>query len=181
MSTQADRNLLGERIRRRRPSFEAALERIDASTLPERAARVRWLNKILPRGGMMMPSDSHFIFTETRSTFVAGYFIATTVLASAFAEHWMAGTLSSRGFEKEAARGLSACIKCARGNKLWPDFILDRLDRLRRVRNPFVHLKDYSHPYNLTQRSWLVRRHPGDVAEEDAKFALETIFALVER
>lgn len=79
----------------------------------------------------MMPSDSHFVFTEARSTFVAGYFIATAVLASAFAEHWMASTLSSRGFEKEAARGLGACIKCARENNIWPDFILDRLDRPR--------------------------------------------------
>lgn len=174
------RDLLGQTIRKRRRAYEAALERRDAATVTERAARVRWLNKVLPKGGMLMPSDSHFVFTEARSTFVDGYFIATTILASAFAEHWLAGVLSSKGFEKEAARGLSACIQCARKNGLWPEFVLDRLDRLRRVRNPFVHLKEFSHPHNLTQRSWLAKRDPGEVVEEDARFALETIFALVQ-
>lgn len=135
---------------------------------------------MLPKGGMLMPSDSAIVFTEARSTFVDGYFIAATVLAAAFAEHWMSGVLSSKGFEKEAARGLSSCIRCARRNGLWAEFILDRLEHLRQIRNPFIHLKEFAHPYNLSQRSWGAGRAPGDVVEEDAKFALETILTLAQ-
>jgi hypothetical protein len=127
-----------------------------------------------------MPSDSFFVFTEARSTYVDGYFIATVVLAASFAEHWMSGVLTARGFEKEADRGLAACIRCARKHELWPDLILNRLEHLRRIRNPFVHLKELSHPYSLSQRSYMKLRDPGDVIEEDARFALETIFALVQ-
>lgn len=175
---ESETDLLGSRIRRRRPAYEVALERRDAQTRPERAARVRWLNKNLP-AWMGMPSDSWFVFNEAKSTYVDGYFIATVVLASAFAEHWLSGRLSAQGFDKEAGRGLAACIRCARKHQAWPDFILDRLDRLRRIRNPFIHLKGFDHDHNLSQRSWLDMKHPGEVAAEDAKFALETVLALV--
>lgn len=127
-----------------------------------------------------MPSDSAVVFAEAKSTFVDGYFIASTVLSAAFAEHWMSGVLAAKGFEREAARGLSSCIQCARKNGLWSDFILDRLDHLRQIRNPFVHLKEFNHPYNLSQRSWGSRRDPGKVVQEDAMFALETILALAQ-
>ncbi len=180
MKSTDEQDLLGKPVRRRRPAFELALQKKDALTLSERAARARWLKTILPKGGLLMPSDSSFVLTEARSAFVDGYHIAATVMASAFAEHWLAGVLGSKGFDKQAKQGLAACIECARRNELWPDYILDRLDHLRKIRNPFVHLKDYSHPFNLSRRSWGSERTPEDVVEEDAKFALETVFALVQ-
>ena len=172
-------DLFGKKAKKRRPAYEAALERRDRQTLSTRAARVRWVGRNLPKGGMLLPSDSLFVFTEARSTFVDGYFIATVVLAAAFAEHWMAGILTGRGFGAECKAGLRACITCARMHDVWPDFVLARLDHLQSIRNPFIHLKDFSHPHALAQRSWLKGRTPEDVLEQDAKEALESIFALV--
>jgi hypothetical protein len=128
---------------------------------------------------MGMPSDTWFVFGEATSAFIYGHFVATIVLSAAFAEHWIAGHLEARGFSKEASRGLDSCIKCARRQRLWNDFVLDRLDHLRRIRNPFVHLKEYTHAHSLTQRSWHRGLDPDEVAEADAKHALETLSALV--
>lgn len=172
------KDLFGREVKTRRPPYEAALEKRDVWTRPKRATRVRWLKQKLP-GGMGMPMDTWFVFNEATSAFIDGYFVATTVLSAAFAEHWIAGQLEPRGFRKEASRGLDSCIKCARREKLWPDFLLDRLDHLRKIRNPFVHLKEYTHEHSLTQRSWHKGLDADEVAEADAKHALETISALV--
>jgi hypothetical protein len=129
---------------------------------------------------MAMPSETLFVFQEARATFVDGHFVATVVLAAAFAEHWMAGQLEPRGFIKEAAGGLASCIRCARQNHVWPDFLLDRLDYLRKIRNPFVHLKEFSHEHSLSQRSWKRKLAVSEMAEADARHALETVFALVQ-
>lgn len=173
-------DLFGKRTKKRRPAYEAALERRDRATLSERAERVRWVSRKIPKGGMGLPSDSLFVFTEARSTFVEGYFIATVVLSAAFAEHWMTGILSARGYVKECRGGLRACIACARKGEIWPELVLDRLDHLQTIRNPFIHLKDFDHSHTLTQRSWMMGHDPADVLEKDAEEALETIFALVE-
>jgi hypothetical protein len=44
------KDLFGKPVRQRRPRYEAALERGEKKTLPERAARVRWLSGVIPRG-----------------------------------------------------------------------------------------------------------------------------------
>lgn len=173
------RDLFGNKKVRRRPAFEAALEKRDQATLSDRAARVRWVNRHIPKGGMLLPSDSLFVFTEARSTFIDGYFIGTIVLAAAFAEHWMTGILTSRGFARECKNGLRACIACGRRHEVWPEVILTRLDHLQSIRNPFIHLKDFEHIHNVAQRSWARGRTPEEVLEEDAREALESIFSLV--
>jgi hypothetical protein len=172
------KDLFGRELKTRRPAYEAALEKRDSWTRPQRAARVRWLKQKLP-GGMGMPMDTMFVFNEATSSFIDGYFVATIVLSSAFAEHWIAGHLEARGLSKEASRGLDSCIQSARRLRMWPDLILDRLDYLRKVRNPFVHLKKYTHEHSLNQRSYHRGLDAGEVAEADAKHALETVSALV--
>jgi hypothetical protein len=173
-------DLFGKKPKQRRPAYEASLERRDRTTLVERAERVRWIRRKLPKVGMGLPSDSSFVFTEARSTFVDGYFIATLVLAAAFAEHWMTGILSRRGYGGECRRGLRACISCARKYDVWPELVLGRLAHLQTIRNPFIHLKDFDHSHTLTQRSWMRGHSPAEVLEHDAKDALEAIFTLVQ-
>jgi len=174
------KDLFGLERRSPRPAYEAALEERDKLTRPSRAARVRWLKQKLPSGGLGMPGDTWFVFSEARSTFVEGYFVATVVLSAAFAEHWMIGQLEVRGFAKDARTGLAGCVRCARRECLWSDFLLDRVDYLRTIRNPFVHLKEMGHEHSLTGRSWTRKIATEELAEGDAKHSLETIFALVQ-
>ena len=96
------RDLLVTSIRPRRPRYEAALERLDRASLEERATRVRWIAKIIPRNILMtMPFQTFVVFQEVKATYIAGQFVATITLAAAFIEHWFALNLVSIGLAKK--------------------------------------------------------------------------------
>ena len=176
----ADKDLFGNPLRPRRRRYEATLAASDKETLSERAARLRWLSSVSPRVYMLgLQIETAIVLQETQVSFVNGSFVAVIVLAGAFMEHWFAGSLAKRGFEKEASRGLAAAIKCARVNKLVDPLILDGADRLRLIRNPFVHLKDHDHEYTIGQR--MMKPQPRDILsmlESDAKDAVVAMFAV---
>jgi hypothetical protein len=173
-------DLFGKPVRQRRPRYEAALERADAKTLPDRAGRVRWLSKVIPRDRTFgMPLETGLIFEEAKSSFVYGNYVAVIVLAAAFVEHWFIASLDSRGYHKEASQGLAAAISCARVNDMVSPLILDKADHLRLIRNPFVHLKSLDHEHTITRRMAKSRQfHIGEVLVADAKEALTAMYGV---
>ena len=149
----ANKDLFGNRQRERRPRYEASLAVSDRQTLPEQAARVRWLSSVIPKALTLGVSiETAIVLEETKRSFVDGNFVSVVVLSAAFMEHWFVGKLTARGYHKEAEQGLGASIKCARANKLVDPLILEKADRVRLIRNPFVHLKDYDHEFTVAQR-----------------------------
>ena len=131
-------DLLGKPLRQRRPKYEAALERHELRQVPDRAERVRWLSQVIPRsGGYLMPLESMRVFQEAKDCFVYGQYVATVVLASAFAEHWLGGLLQASGHEKVATQGLAAIVAHYRERGALPPILCEQLDTLRRIRNPF--------------------------------------------
>jgi len=172
-------DLLGKPLRQRRPKYEAALERHELRQVPDRAERVRWLSQVIPRsGGYLMPLESMRVFQEAKDCFVYGQYVATVVLASAFAEHWLGGLLQASGHEKVATQGLAAIVAHYRERGALPPILCEQLDTLRRIRNPFVHLKDFDHPHNLGQRMLKRQTHPDSILEADAKLALTTMYSV---
>jgi len=179
MGRRVDRDLFGKPIKRRRPRYEWSLGRAENSTLPVRAARIRWLATKLPRNRTyMMPQETFYVFDEAKSSFVYGCFVATTVLCAAFVEHWLAGQLVDIGFAKEAGRGLASMLDCCRKHDFLNSPVLIRIERLRTIRTPFLHLKQFDHPHTIGQRTLRDRRHPFSVMEEDAKESLITMYAV---
>ena len=82
------KDLFGKPVRKRRPRYEAALEKHDRKTLRDRAARVRWLSGTIPRNLMIGASlETVLVFEEAKDSFVYGNFVAAVVLAAAFVEH----------------------------------------------------------------------------------------------
>jgi len=175
-----EKDLFGNPVRQRRPRYEASLERGEKKTLPERAARVRWLSRVIPRDRMFgMPMETALVFEEAKASFVYKNFVAVIVLAAAFIEHWFLAGLEARGYHKEASQGLAAAINCARRNNLVDSIILDKADRLRLIRNPFVHLKEFDHKHRIGQRIFTTRNF--DVTallENDAKEALIAMYGV---
>ena len=179
MRNREQRTLFGKRRVERRPRYEAAIERQDRRQIPARAARVRWLKEVVPRNvGYILPVETAFVFEEARSCFVYGHFVATIVLAAAFLEHWLISNLNSRGFEKEASRGLAAAIKFARKNKFADPIVLDKAEHLRLIRNPFVHLKESDHEHNLTRRTVKSGTDPWVQSEIDARESIMAMYAV---
>lgn len=173
------KDLLGEPIRRKRPKYEAALERREIRSVPERAERIRWLSSVMPQNvGYMMPLESSRVFQEAKDCFVYGQFVATMVLASSFVEHWLAGLLDAQGQQKIASRGLAAIIEHYREKHLLSKVVCDKVDSLRQKRNPFVHLKAFDHPHGLGQRMLRVRTPPDTILEADAKDALVAMYSV---
>lgn len=175
----APKDLFGHPLRQRRPRYEATLEKADKRMLSERAARARWLAEVIPKRTYFgMPIETFYVLDETTSSFIYGNYVAVIVLATSFVEHWFTAQLSERGYQKEAARGLSASIKTARSQNIVDVIILDKADRLRLIRNPFVHLKPFENEHNLGSRSLRLGAHPKTILEQDAKDAIIALYAV---
>ena len=178
-SSGGQKDLLGKPIHERRPKYEAALERHELRSVPERAERLRWLSSVIPQNvGYMMPLESARVFQEARECFVYGQFVGSMVLAASFVEHWLSALLQNRGEQKTAANGLAAIIDYCREHELLPPVICDKVDSLRKKRNPFVHLKSFDHPHGLGQRMLQERTHPLTILETDAKDALVAMYSV---
>ena len=168
------RDLFGKTVRQRRPRYEFALEKQDRKTRADRAGRVRWLSDTIPKNLMFgTPVETALVFEEATASFVHGNFVAAVVLAAAFVEHWFVASLIARGYHKEASQGLAAGIGCARANNLVSPLILEKADRLRLIRNPFVHLKSFDHQHGIGQRMAKTRNFDiRALLESDAKEAI---------
>lgn len=90
----------------------------------------------------------------------------------------LAGHLGAIGFAKEGARGLASMLGCCRKHDFLDPLILNRIERLRTIRNPFMHLKAFDHPHTIGQRTLRDRRHPFSAMEEDAKESLTRMYAV---
>jgi hypothetical protein len=166
-------DLLGRRITKPRSRLAMSLAKYDRDCFDDRLERLRWLQQVLPSGySYVMPPETAYIFGEIKNVFVDGAFIATILLSAAFIEHWLSSLARSKGFEREAARGLSATIKCLRREGLVHDYLLEKADALRKLRNPFVHLQAFENPDRVTQRAILEGKHPIVILEESAKQAV---------
>jgi hypothetical protein len=124
------------------------------------------------------PGRNSLLFEEAKSCFVYGHFVAAIVLAAAFVEHWLISNLNSRGFQKEASRGLAGAIKFARKNKFADPIVLDKAEQLRLIRNPFVHLKEFDHEHTLTQRTGKHQTDPWTQSESDARESIIAMYAV---
>lgn len=174
-----DRDLFGKPIRRRRSKYEIGLERFDDDTRAERALRLRWVDKSIPRGfSMAGPYETMLIFREAKDCYIAGHLAAALVLAAAFIEHWMSGFIGSQGFQAEAKRGLAACVECARRNAFLSEAVLLKMDHLREIRNPFVHLKPMDHEHIVTRRMLRARIATEELMDQDAREALSLMFTI---
>src|SRR5450759_2623688 len=170
-------DLFGKPIRTRRPRYEASLERAEIRAVPVRAERVRWVAKAIPKNtGFVMGMDTFYVFEEAKSCYIYGHFVATVLMAASFIEHWFSGKLHQRGLHKEAYAGLASAVACARRKGLVPGALLDRIDRLRLIRNPFAHLKDMDHEHSLGARSIAAKKHPDQVLDQDAREALSLMY-----
>jgi len=173
------KNLFGEHVPKPRAQYEAALERADKRQNASRAARARWLKRTIPKNvSYVLPVETALVFEEAKSCFVYGHFVAAIILAASFIEHWMTSNLQQSGHHKEASRGLAAAIRFARRTHLLDPIVLDQADRLRLIRNPFVHLKEFDHEHTITQRAGRYRTDPWTLSERDAQEALIAMYAV---
>jgi hypothetical protein len=179
------KDLFGNSERKKLSSLENSLRKYDRESFAERFKRLKYLNKIFPSGyGLLADPETVYIFDEVKMAFINGEMISTILLAQAFIERKIQSHYHSAGFETIATKGLKAIIDHARKNKTINDFILDKINILRQKRNPFVHLKEYDHEHNLSQRLYKnikekkVNTHPLQIIEQDSREAIEIMYLI---
>lgn len=176
------RDLFGRRRRIHRTRAEIYLHKYDRDTYLIRLERLEWISKVFPKGsGMLAPPETVYIFDEIKMTYLNGQHISTILLAAAFLEHWLSGRLRDRGYIREAERGLKSIIECMRKHSLLDTFLLRKADRLRKIRNPFVHMKECDHEARIFRRALKERTDPFILLERDAREAITLVFEIVTR
>lgn len=116
------------------------LEAADAISRPARHLRLRLLDALSQGRTFMLPAEMGFLFREVRSSFVNGEFTATIFLALSFIEHWLVPRVVLRQGSKKAARnGVAAVLDYLRDSQELPPFLIEQIDHLREIRNPFTH------------------------------------------
>lgn len=137
--------------------------------------RISWLGKRLRENDLYLLQDGAFsklLFNEILECFVGGQFIATIALGFSFIERTIAGRLSHIG-EKAAAKGCSKqLIEAALQRKWLTQTERDHIDELRALRNPIVHLREYSRILPEVKAA-LNARSAAQMLETDAKQILE--------
>lgn len=152
-----------------------ALVRSDEMTREERARRLEWLAPHMGGPGAISGAvEALALLEEARVCFIQGQFIATLLVATSFIEHTLAEELEGE-FPLKKRPTVEDLIKAARTKLSVPVDLLDRTDRIRRLRNPYTHLRPTNDPDRLGNRYREERRHPNAVMEDDAKLAISTM------
>ncbi|WP_141217890.1 hypothetical protein [Bordetella genomosp. 5] len=154
----------------------AYLKRKDAGSRSDRANRLRWISEQHINVGYLGRAETAAIFEEARSSYVHGNFIATLILALAYAEHVINDALPPRP-SHERSPTLASAVNKARAAKLFPDDLLDEIAVMNDFRNPFVHRRSASDPDTIGQRVSSRKSHPATILEQDARDALLIMYS----
>ena len=172
-----DRDLFGNEIDVPKDSVELDLTEYDQSTFDERLARLKYFHRVYPEGyGFLMSMEAAYLFEEARRAFVNGELVGTILLVQAFIEHWLGGQLC--GKIKKENPGLDDILKHLRSEGRVNKWLIDQVDALRKLRNPFVHPKPFDHTHNLSRKMAAEHKSPDEILDKAAKEALAIMYQI---
>jgi len=166
----------------RLPSLEEIrreFAREDAKSRKDRAHCYRKLLKLFPMGGGMlifggMPAT--FALEEVWRSYIGANYLSVVMCAQNFLEHLLAAHHIMSGEDLTAEGGFSKLIDLAEKDGAVEPSMAERMHRLRKMRNPYVHPRSYSRPRNYMAR--IIDngfKEPLVLLEEDAEFALALV------
>lgn len=153
-----------------------ALERYDARSRQARAERIMWASQksTLPSAfeGSMVQLR---LLEEARVCYVYGRYMAALLCALAFVEHALSEELELRLVERPRNNFWEA-IQLARAEGIASPDVLNRVDRLRVVRNTYAHKSADVGENSLYERFRTGKVHPEVVLEADAQASIEVMY-----
>jgi hypothetical protein len=168
--------------RSRLPSLEeirSEFAREDAKSRKERARRYRKLLKLFPMGGGMvilggMPAT--LALEEVWRSYIGANHLSVVMCAQNFLEHSLAANHIMSGDDLTAEGGFSKLIDIAKQEGVVEALMAERMHRLRKMRNPYVHPRSYSRPRNYMARvAENGFKESLVLLEEDAEFAIALV------
>jgi hypothetical protein len=154
--------------------------------LPNKLARFRQLTDLsaaLGPGGTLMPGGetTYNAWTEARTSFIHGNYIATVLLCQGLAEHLLAAYIElGLGGERLPTRvrfsdTLDRCVS----RQIISEADATDLRRLMALRNPLSHYRNIDDPSNLSRRALDSQRPAEHHLLTDASFAISMAVRLL--
>jgi cytochrome P450 len=155
------------------------LQQDDAKSMATRVRRYRRLSRLFPIDGgllIMGGEPAWLALHEMWRSYLSANYLAVVLCAQVFIEHSLAVHHILSGDDSTAEAGFAKLIDEARSTGAFSAARADRMHRLRRMRNPYVHPRAYSRPRNYMERI-VESGFKSSIAllESDAEFALETV------
>jgi HEPN domain-containing protein len=161
--------------------YIAFLEEDDEASRPSRAQRLALIvGEFGEARGLLFPGGvvAMTAFEEARHSYVRGLYMATVLLAQTSLEHMLAGLLHIGG--QDGRWGFAEILDLAHADRLISTDERDLFNRLRALRNPYVHARLPGAPGSLAARAVDgVQDH--ELMEEDATLAITALLRLVRR
>lgn len=175
-------DLFGNSIKKKIDVEETELRNYDTNSLKGRLKRLKSINRNFPFGSREFGSEeSSRIFDEAIHSYIFGQFITTIILAQAFIERRFQEYFNIRLDNERAKYTLNQFIKEFKGTGFLPDYLFEKIDKLRLKRNPFLHHRIPLQKDTLMARSLIYGIHPDKLLEIDAKDAIDLMFEMVQR
>lgn len=144
-----------------------------------RLKRLRHINKIHPFSPQFYGSNETFrIYHEAIQCYVFGQFIATLILTQSFIERRFQEYFHIRMDDLRSKATLNNLLKEFRQTNFIDDFFIEKINKIRLKRNPFVHHKEPLHPDSLIARSLEASFDPDELLAKDAKEAIEVMIQM---
>lgn len=164
--------------------YAAFLQVDDERSRPFRARRLELIAREFgePRH-LLLPGGwiSSYAFEEARHAYIRGMYVATVLLSQTALEHMLAGLLRLAGMD--GRWGFQRLLQLARDKQLITGAEFDLFDRLRLLRNPYVHARPPLAEGTLGRRSLERGGFVEDVElmEEDATLAITAVLRMIRR
>jgi hypothetical protein len=153
-----------------------ALELSDASQRDERADRIIWMSSYNQRPSVIMGFfEALNVLGEAEAAYREGHFISVILLAQALIEHELVDELVRLKVTSYGV-SLTQALQLAQAHHVLADDVIDRINKLRLVRNPFAHLKKPDHAHSFGSRFRARKIHPKVLLQEDAQEAFKLMY-----
>lgn len=172
-----EKDLFGNIKRKRKTKLEVSLEKSDSYTYPVRLERLQYINKITPKHISFLYSvEMHYLHSEAIRSFINGQFVAVLLLSHSFIEHWLEDRIEESKIKRYGNHSLANIIKAMKEKNSANISLLDKIDRLRKIRNPFVHYKPSNYEFSVMNLSIPNKTMPDDLLYKEAKEAISLLY-----
>jgi hypothetical protein len=123
--------------------------------------------------GTFMPGgqSAYLAWSEARSSFVHGNFVATIQLCQGLLEHLLAAFLHL-GDDLPPRISFRQTLDRCKARDMLNEIETGDLERLMALRNPLSHFRDINDSSNIDRRAMRSGNHPGELLYRDAVFAI---------
>lgn len=172
------KDLFGNDIENNKDSARNELEYFDKNTFSHRLKRLKHINKIYPFGTHIFGSEeSSIIFKETLNNYIFGNFTSVIILSLSFIERRIQEYYNLR-FDKRYKSNLNTLLREMEKEDFIDKYFIDRINKLRKYRNPLVHFRDPNHEDSLEFRSIESKKLRYELLERDAKESLDLMLII---